>query len=75
VELRDSWASVIRTPAHACLQSTHHRLGVFRRVGYSGFESAAQRLSPTRQCSRHRTGAADFQRWAVLQERPDVWQP
>ena len=53
MELRDSWAIVISTPAHACLQSTHHRLGVFRRVGYNGFESAAQRLSPTSPSSGH----------------------
>lgn len=29
------------------LQSSQHSLRVLRRVGYSGFESAAQRLSPT----------------------------
>ena len=37
----------MRTPAHACLQSTHHRLGVLRRVGFRGVGSAAQWLSPT----------------------------
>ena len=37
----------IRAPAHACLQSTHHPVGVLRKVGYSGVVSAAQRLSPT----------------------------
>ena len=69
VELRDSWAIVISTQAHACLQSTHHRIGVFRRVGYNGFESAAQRLRPTARCRRR-------EQWISIKTRhpcPLIW--
>jgi hypothetical protein len=34
-------------PSPCLLQSSQHSLRVLRRVGYSEFESAAQRLSPT----------------------------
>jgi hypothetical protein len=37
------------------LQSSQHSLRVLRRVGYSGFESAAQRLSPTSPSSGQAT--------------------